>query len=100
MNPLVLVNGSLDLNCTVFSDSGMNVSMLFWEDYSGTRVPENSMIPVGERTLLFKKNITSVEEEGMYSCKSIDGRDISHSSLVVECKSNLFYLSFYFSIVP
>ncbi|XP_062581744.1 uncharacterized protein LOC134243489 isoform X2 [Saccostrea cucullata] len=58
--------------------------MIFWEDYNEIRVSENSTISVEERTLLFKKNITSVEEEGTYACRSIDGRDISHSSLVVE----------------
>ncbi|XP_062581700.1 uncharacterized protein LOC134243465 [Saccostrea cucullata] len=83
MNPVVLVNGILELNCTVFTNSGLNASMLFWEK-NGTRLMEDSMIPAGERTLLFKKNITSVEEEGTYTCRSIDSRDISHSSLVVE----------------
>ncbi|XP_061181720.1 uncharacterized protein LOC133190227 [Saccostrea echinata] len=84
INPLALVNEILELNCTVFEDSGLNNSMIFWEDYNETRVTEETVIPFGERTLLFKKNITGVEEEGMYACKSIDGRDISYSSLVIE----------------
>lgn len=89
MNPLALVNEVLQLNCTVFKDSNLNVSMIFWEDYNDTRIPESNVIPDGERTLLFRKNITSVKEEGMYKCRKLDddGKSIlvGFANLVIEC---------------
>ncbi|XP_048758458.2 uncharacterized protein LOC125668376 [Ostrea edulis] len=88
MNPLALVNEVLQLNCTVFKDSNLNVSMIFWEDYNDTRIPESNVIPDGERTLLFRKNITSVKEEGMYKCRKLDddGKSIlvGFANLVIE----------------
>lgn len=74
----------------MFEDSGVNVSMLYWEDKIEQRVPDDHVIPVGERTLLFRKEITSVKEEGIYTCKKSStngkGEIIAHTHLVVECK--------------
>lgn len=87
-NPKVVVNETLELNCTVFEDSGVNVSMLYWEDKFEKRVPDDHVIPVGGRTVLFRKKITSVEEEGTYTCKKngSDGKEITIGSehLLVE----------------
>ncbi|XP_048758445.2 uncharacterized protein LOC125668373 isoform X2 [Ostrea edulis] len=80
-NPTVSVNQILELNCTVYEDSGLNASMLFWEDYTGSRVPRDAMISAGERTLLFRKNITSVNEEGHYVCKRTDVDGLPRSSV-------------------
>lgn len=87
-DPQVVVNETLELNCTVFEDSGVNVSMLYWEDKFEQRVPDDHVIPVGERTLLFRKEITSVKEEGIYTCKKSStngkGEIIANTHLLVE----------------
>lgn len=78
----------------MFEDSGVNVSMLYWEDKFEQRVSDDHVIPFGERTLLFRKEITSVIEEGIYTCKKSStngkGEIIANTHLLVECKcSNL-----------
>jgi hypothetical protein len=79
----------LELNCTVFKDSNLNASMIFWEDYNDTRIPESNVISDGDRTLLFRKNITSVTEEGTYKCRKVDnnggGSLINSTHLTIEC---------------
>jgi hypothetical protein len=81
----------VELNCTVYGDSGLNASMLFWEDNTESRVPSDTMVSVGENTLLFRKNITSVDEQGYYFCKRKDIEGIAESvgsaHLITECKS-------------
>uniref|UniRef100_K1R8A3 Neural cell adhesion molecule L1-like protein n=1 Tax=Magallana gigas TaxID=29159 RepID=K1R8A3_MAGGI len=58
-DPQVVVNETLELNCTVFEDSGVNVSMLYWEDKFEQRVPDDHVIPdceSGERSYLSSDN--------------------------------------------
>ena len=47
----------------MFEDSGVNVSMLYWEDKFEQRVPDDHVIPVGERTLLFRKEIKAYNQK-------------------------------------
>jgi hypothetical protein len=59
------------------------------------RAPADTLTIIGERTLLFQKNITSVDEAGTYMCRRSDESDlmmsiVDSSSLVVECKSDVF----------
>lgn len=95
MNPHATVNGTLELNCTVFEDSGLNASHLFWIVANSSRAPAETMTASGERTLLLRKNITSINEEGTYICRRNDETDyiksiVSTSHFLIECKSLMF----------
>ncbi|XP_022315366.2 uncharacterized protein LOC111119466 isoform X3 [Crassostrea virginica] len=78
-NPAKVVNEILELNCTVFSDSGLNSSLLFWEVPFNENVSQDQVSINGDRTLLFRKNITDIEMEGNYICRRKDKVDYLES---------------------
>lgn len=88
MNAHIVVNDILELNCTVFEDSGIDVSVMYWEDYTGQRAPADHTLSVGERTLMLRRNITSVKEEGIYTCLKMEANGelvtIGYTHLVIE----------------
>lgn len=90
--PAKVVNEILELNCTVFSDSGLNSSLLFWEVPFNENVSQDQVSINGDRTLLFRKNITDIEMEGNYICRRKDKEDFLESmvgsvAVVTECES-------------
>ncbi|XP_061182314.1 uncharacterized protein LOC133190639 [Saccostrea echinata] len=85
----VLVNQTLEMNCTVFEDSGLNASLLDWVIYNASSASPDTVFINEERTLTFRKKITSVEEEGSYLCKRTDKGEPAASfvktvSLIIE----------------
>ncbi|XP_062592730.1 uncharacterized protein LOC134254199, partial [Saccostrea cucullata] len=78
VNPKAVLNQTLELNCTVFESSSLNASLLGWDIHGSWASPDTVSI-IGERTLMFHKKITSVEEAGTYSCRRTDVEDYGKS---------------------
>uniref|UniRef100_A0A8W8NKW3 Fibronectin type-III domain-containing protein n=1 Tax=Magallana gigas TaxID=29159 RepID=A0A8W8NKW3_MAGGI len=66
--PLILINQTLELNCTVFPDSGLNTSLLKFELPLNIEASSDMLTVVGDRTLLLKKTISTIEDKGSYNC--------------------------------
>ncbi|XP_062574674.1 uncharacterized protein LOC134236513 [Saccostrea cucullata] len=78
VNPKAVLNQTLELNCTVFESSGLNASLLGWDIHGSWASPDTVSI-YGEKTLMFQKKITNVEEAGTYSCRRTDEKDYGKS---------------------
>lgn len=85
-NPLILINQTLELNCTVFPDSGLNTSLLTFELPFNKQASPDMLTVVGDRTLLLKKTIRSIDDEGSYICwhNETDLRMVGSVYLIVE----------------
>uniref|UniRef100_A0A8W8LVT3 Ig-like domain-containing protein n=1 Tax=Magallana gigas TaxID=29159 RepID=A0A8W8LVT3_MAGGI len=71
-NPSILINQTLELNCTVFPDSGLNTSLLKFYLPRHIEASSDMLTVVGDRTLLLKKTISKIEDEGQYICWSVN----------------------------
>nr|XP_034311944.1 uncharacterized protein LOC105335826 isoform X7 [Crassostrea gigas] len=71
-NPSILINQTLELNCTVFPDSGLNTSLVKFYLPLDIEPSSDMLTVVGDRTLLLKKTISKIEDEGNYICWSVN----------------------------
>lgn len=90
-NPSILINQTLELNCTVFPDSGLNTSLVKFYLPLDIEPSSDMLTVVGDRTLLLKKTISKIEDEGNYICWSVNETGspvdmVGSVSLIVECK--------------
>lgn len=81
----------MEFNCIVFFDFGLNISFVKFYFLFDIEFSFDMLIVVGDRTLLLKKIISKIEDEGNYICWSVNEIGffvdmVGFVSFIVECK--------------